>query len=924
VNPPAPEGTSRWPKLALLLVSAIGVPALAAALKPEALQHPGHTFLCVVLWELVVLIAGLVTDVWSKLRSRWVDRLADWVDHSLQALFSRYRRRYLDWLFYRHRDFDVKGLTTQSIYNLELEQVFVDLTIQPPPLGGVPTDPIRPFPKELTGRRSIWDYLTSESFTDHLALIGAPGSGKTTLLKKITLQMTGRHRPKIRQKLPILLFLREHAETILTTPPPSLADVASADLVRKQSFVRPPAEWFRDKLDAGRCLVLLDGLDEVASPEIRQKVVAWVETQITAFPRNRFLISSRPHGYRTGPVSGVSVLEIQPFNRDQMRQFVQNWYRANEIHASGKLDPGVEMKAHEGAEDLLRRLGNSQTLTDLAVNPLLLTMIATVHRFRSSLPGRRVELYAEICEVFLGKRQKARGVEDVLTPIQKQRVLQPLAHQLMATKRRELPIEDAAMVISEALRRVAGEKPGIPEEAFLKDIENGSGLLLERESGIYSFAHLAFQEFLSAVHIRENSLAGELAGKVADPWWHEVIRLYGAQGDASGILAACLSSGKPSVQELSLAIDCLEEALEVDPEWRTKIDSLLKEGAESPDPDRFRLAAETMLPRRLRNMVAVDEGTFVDPDYVSHAEYQLFIEEKRAHGQHHQPDHWQGLHFPDGQGSNPAVGMRSSDAAAFCEWLSGRDGIFVFRLPKPGEIGSYKLGSTQNLSETAAGGWTVDGFERIGCLPDFSLACLGTLVESDFFEKRFTVDRDLYREFDPDHDHDRELVLDYVLNRDRALDLDRVLDLARDLDRDLSRARDRANERTRTRDRDRDRDLVLALARARALDRILDRDLDHNLVLALTRVLDRRPGIIQEYKNDRCQWRVLSLMLASTASPFPRVETKSLLKMRGTETTNPHREFWLSLYSSLVMLEARIDGMVPAIEGIRIIKERRS
>src|SRR4029077_20891682 len=196
--------------------------------------------------------------------------------------------------------------------------------------------------------------LTSESFKDHLALIGPPGSGKTTLLKKIALQMTGRQRPKIRQKLPILLFLREHTEAILATPPPSLADVASADLARKQSFVLPPAAWFRGKLDAGRCLVLLDGLDEVASLEIRQKVVAWLETQITAFPRNRFLISSRPHGYRTGPISGVSILEIQPFNREQIRQFVHNWYRANEIHASGKLDPGVDMKAHEGAEDLVR------------------------------------------------------------------------------------------------------------------------------------------------------------------------------------------------------------------------------------------------------------------------------------------------------------------------------------------------------------------------------------------------------------------------------------------------------------------------------------------------------------------------------------------------------------------------------------------
>ena len=47
-------------------------------------------------------------------------------------------------------------------------------------------------------------------------------------------------------------------------------------------------------------------------------------------------------------------------------------------------------------------------------------MIATVHRYRASLPGKRVALYAEICEVFLGKRQEARGIAQELSAAQKQ------------------------------------------------------------------------------------------------------------------------------------------------------------------------------------------------------------------------------------------------------------------------------------------------------------------------------------------------------------------------------------------------------------------------------------------------------------------------------------------------------------------------
>src|SRR6202035_5809378 len=137
-----------------------------------------------------------------------------------------------------------------------------------------------------------------------------------------------------------------------------------------------------------------------------------------------------------------------------IRLFIHNWYQANERMSSKSSDPGVRMKADEGAEDLLQRLRNTPALLALAVNPLLLTMIATVHRYRSSLPGKRVELYAEICDVFLGKRQQARGVVLELTAAQQQRVLQPLAYYLMEKGIREIPLAEVHEVIEEPLAGV--------------------------------------------------------------------------------------------------------------------------------------------------------------------------------------------------------------------------------------------------------------------------------------------------------------------------------------------------------------------------------------------------------------------------------------------------------------------------------------
>jgi len=196
---------------------------------------------------------------------------------------------------------------------------------------------------------------------------------------------------------------------------------------------------------------MLDGLDEVANPEVRQLVVNWVERQIAAYHKNRFLVTSRPFGYRSNPLVSVTVLEVRPFTAEQVEDFIHQWYLANEIMSKQKDDSGVRMRARAEANTFLRQLRNTPSLFDLTVNPLLLTMIATVHRYGGELPGNRVALYAEICEVFLGKRQQARGQVLELNPSQLQVVLKPLAYHMMIKGIREIALDEVRMVIDKKL-----------------------------------------------------------------------------------------------------------------------------------------------------------------------------------------------------------------------------------------------------------------------------------------------------------------------------------------------------------------------------------------------------------------------------------------------------------------------------------------
>lgn len=484
-----------------------------------------------ILYEFIVFIGGFFNKIWQRLEGKWTDRIADHIDRVFQTLFSGYRRRYFEYISYHHRFFDVKGLRTQGPYSLDLEKVFVQLSVDPTPAHQITSNPIQSIPEHLrAGTHSIWKYINAHGMENrNLVILGAPGSGKTTLLKYIALSLAmPAHRRKkkgVPELLPVLLFLRDHANGINAMPDIKLARLIRDQFAKRQAPV-PPEGWLENQLDQGTCLVMFDGLDEVADLKIRGSVTTWVEQCMSAYGKNRFIISSRPHGYKTNPLEKVTVLKVKPFTSTQVKQFVQNWYLANEMMSTQRDDPGVRADARLGAEDLLNRIYNTPTLSELAVNPLLLTMIATVHRFRSSLPGRRVELYAEICEVFLGKHREAHGVTSNLTPAQKQRVLQPLAYHFMLENTREIKVADIRPVVESHLSAVS---PTATCMDFIKDIENSSGLLVERESGEYTFSHQTFQEYLAAVHILENRLENKLIECVDRSWWHETIRLYCAR-----------------------------------------------------------------------------------------------------------------------------------------------------------------------------------------------------------------------------------------------------------------------------------------------------------------------------------------------------------------------------------------------------------
>jgi hypothetical protein len=400
------------------------------------------------------------------------------------------------------------------------------------------------------------------------------------------------------------------------------------------------------------------------------------------------------------------VLDVQSFNPSQIDQFVRRWYAATERRSAGTDAPVVRQRARERAEDLLQRLVRTADLANLATNPHLLTMIATVHRFLHKLPERRSELYKEICDVSLSSRRRPDDTD--LTVIQKQRVLGPLAYEMINHRRNDIVKDEAIQVIAGPLAQVSSL---ISPEDFLKRTVQGSGLLMEREVDSYGFVHLTYQEYLAAVHIRHQRLEEELKEHVDDEWWRETILLFAAQDDSSHILETCLQRAASSERALSLGIRIVDEAISIRPDTKARFLRYLGEHVEQGELNRRRLIAEALLRNSLHQMASLDDKKqrSIGKVQINHASYQLFLDEQRTHKAHYfHPDHWSTQEFPSGQAREPVLGVRYSDAIAFCEWLNGRDNEgWTYRLPTMEESKSYHTGMVGKPRY-----WTSDGLQR--------------------------------------------------------------------------------------------------------------------------------------------------------------------------------------------------------------------
>jgi NACHT domain len=741
------------------------------------------------------VLATLLGRVVSGPIDRRTRQLGELLDAALGRRTSPYGRYYRQHVRESLRFTQTMGLAIVGPFTPELDDVYVDVGLAPRPPSKIPGHLLGELPQDVTTRYSVTELLDREK-PDVLAVIGAPGSGKTTLLRNVARRAAAGERGR-RRNTPILLVLRDHAVRIAENPRVDLPTLLRSDVVTLKA--KEPGGWWEHQLHDGRCLILLDGLDEVAVEEHRRAVVDWIGQQVAQYPNNHYVVTSRPHGYRTAAITGATVLQVLPFTSDQVRRFLYGWYAATERFATSterdderaEVLEHIESRAREQANDLLRRLAEVPALYDLTINPLLLTMIANVHRWGGALPGSRAGLYWDICQAVLWRRRAAVNLPVGLPGAGKERLLASVAYEMMRRRVRDLAPADVAGIVEPGLRRMS-ETATVDD--FLAEAQ-ASGLVIERERHTYAFAHHTFGEHLAARHIRDNGLQSALIGSVNDAWWRETTLLYVTDADADEVVSACLDAA--TVTSLALAFECQRAGGELAPTLRERLSQMLTEATRASDPERRRLAAGVLATLQLSAQVTTTAGSRICTRPVSTELYELFLHET-------------GNPPPDGvdefvaSPERPVTGVWASDATAFTRWVNDIVGASadagLYRLPRTDEVDDLgqRLASASVISVWVGPGPGTDGSPQMWRpggppVPDphtLTRSELVTAVSADVAHRsglpslialNFAVARALAIHLAPDLARDLD-----------SADLDSAIDLARDLDSDLDSALDLA------------------------------------------------------------------------------------------------------------------------------------
>jgi len=357
-------------------------------------------------------------------------------------------------------------------------------------------------------------------------ILGIPGSGKSTAMRWLALQMARAFldRPHslsddLPRQIPILIPISDYAKYLRS----------GGHQFPIQSF---PTSHFSSKhpqlpnrllneLERGHCLVLFDGLDEITDEKLYKEVARNIRDFISTYsaeksagkPYNRFIITSRIAGYERSTFNEYRHYTLLDLNDEQIQQFLTKWCPAVERYLmeleqkdgsplSHQQERQADALGKQQSNRLWEAFRRNPNVKRLAVNPLMLTILALIQHTRETLPHRRIELYEEATLLLLrnwnrGPERRVFSEEEI--PLV-EKILGELAYRMHSSDV-VLTREKVQSIIHETKARVRNRSlKKITDTELLRTLCL-SGLIGTTGQDLFKFLHGTFQEYYVARYL---------------------------------------------------------------------------------------------------------------------------------------------------------------------------------------------------------------------------------------------------------------------------------------------------------------------------------------------------------------------------------------------------------------------------------------
>ena len=231
-----------------------------------------------------------------------------------------------------------------------------------------------------------------------LRVLGKPGVGKTTFLQHLAIQCN--QGAFAANQVPIFITLRNFAQESKITNEFSLLNYIYQEFLTSGIFHPSVIETL---LNAGRVLLLLDGMDEVLNQQ-SNAVLSEIRSFSDKYHKNQLVATCRTAAQRLR-LRGFTDVEIAPFTSEQIRAFAQKWFVA---FTKTNTEDG-QAQSVEFIQKL--DLDENWQFRQLVVTPLFLHLACWVFHGQEKFPTKRTDFYKQGLDLLLGKWDEAKGVE---------------------------------------------------------------------------------------------------------------------------------------------------------------------------------------------------------------------------------------------------------------------------------------------------------------------------------------------------------------------------------------------------------------------------------------------------------------------------------------------------------------------------------